>query len=236
MKIVYISILPVIIICTLISAVWAHSEKINPVNNIKTYQDMVEFLGDYSVNATEIESDEEINDLIDKQIKTFNGENILTHSDVNIFVVEVRNELRCYTDMFSQSANVKKVIKGDQSLINKDIDILSYLFFANNEENSMASESFSGSFYRNLMIPGKRYAVFCEKSEISDYYSIPKYRTFMTTFSCLALETDSIGTVDTLNNHYINYIENEFLVQNLQTANSYNEIKHIILKKFKIES
>lgn len=230
MKIVYISIIPVIIICTIISAVWAHSGKIGPINKIRTYQDMVEYLSDNHVEPIDYEVDKD--ELLDKQIRIFNGETIMTHSDVNIFVVEVKNDLRFYTDMFSQSVNVKKVIKGDQSLLNKDIDILSFLLIKEDEEGAV----FAGSFHRNLMIPGKKYAVFCEKSEISDYYPIPKYRTFMTTFSCLDLETDNIGTVDSMKEHYTDYTENEFFIMDKQTAEIYNDIKHNILEEFKIES
>ena len=232
MKIVYILILPVIIICTLISTLWTHPIKTSPVDNIKTYNDIVEYLADYSVKATKYESEENLNDFIDKQLKTLRGETILSHSEVNVFVVEVKNEFRYYTDMLSQNVNVTKVIKGDKSILNKDIDILSYLFFSNNEE----SISFKGTFSRNIMIPGKKYAVFCEKAETSDYYSIPKYRTIMTTFSCLALDKDTIGTVDNLNDHYSDCVENEFFVQDNQTQNIYNEIKHKILKEYQIES
>ena len=135
MKIVYILILPVIIICTLISTLWTHPIKTSPVDNIKTYNDIVEYLADYSVKATKYESEENLNDFIDKQLKTLRGETILSHSEVNVFVVEVKNEFRYYTDMLSQNVNVTKVIKGDKSILNKDIDILSYLFFSNNEES-----------------------------------------------------------------------------------------------------
>ena len=229
MKKIYIALMTVVAVCTAISAVWAHSVTDDPYSKVKTYNDLVKLIADVPVGTQRFEEDIDADKAFDKQLDIFHGNTLLSHYDVNVFIAKVKEKLTCTNDMYVQQVYIEKVIGGDQELADHDAEIASYKSMKYSDDGQAL---FSGCSFRNLMLPGERYLIFCEKAETSDYYKTPKYRALMTPFSCLAVDSDNILPIEDEDTKYSDCVSREFLIKDQKTADVFMEIKHRIIKEY----
>lgn len=217
------------IIVTAISKLWVSEAKTNEIHHLNNYNDIIiacENFPVYSLNAETEDYGEVLlnseNDILEK----LSGDSMLSHSEVNVLIVRAKDDFTQYSQSYTQTAIVKEVVSGNNSITNQEILIANYFGITKQENNQFI---FWGTKGRNIMIPKNEYLIFCEKAEISDYETKPVYRILPTTFSCLNVSSDYSKIIDINNNVYKEYVGSEFLVNNEKTLNAVLKIKHDIL-------
>ena len=226
-------------LCLVLTIITAVSAKLllsdnasHPVFTATTYDEFVNAALDVPVYVVEMEDGSNPESLLEGEDYIFqilDGETPLHHSEVNVLVVEAGIGFRQYIGSYTQNVTVKEVIQGDGDLEGKSILMANYFGAIPDENGVLMFFSVRG---RNIMVPGHRYLVFCEKTEISDYEDIPSYRIPPHHFCCLDLSSDHSAIADINDYTYRNYTGSEFCVIDQELLDVLLIIKHDILEKY----
>ncbi len=214
------------------------------LRGIRTVEEYLSYCSGVSVRAVDgVDDNGETADnlLSDKDyFKTsVSSQGAYVHHDLQVFVVEMEDkEIEEEETAFqrgstiAQSVRVIKVLQGD-SIEGEYIELYSMFGLSISEDGSVIN---MGSCWKNIMLPGNQYLVFCEAmenmEELEDYCGAAlKYRTVYSLFNQLNITKDMTlllnedGTCD-------NWKEIEFFAYNQTTLDALLEIKHEILDAY----
>lgn len=232
MKKLYLICVVLTIVVTVTAKLLLSDNASHPVFKAVTYDEFVKASRDIPTYSLGMDGGNDVTYLLEDKDHIFQvleGNTSLYDCEGIILVVEAENGFKQYIQSHTQNVTVKEVVKGDAGLNGKRIRMADS-FGAFPDDNGLLV--FSGINGRNIMIPGHRYLVFCEKTEISDYEDIPSYRLRPNLFASLDLSSDYSKIVDVNDYTYENYVGSEFCVNNQEILDVLLTIKHDILERY----
>lgn len=238
-KFVIIIIITIILAVAIFAVIHINTDSYG-INKISSYDAFKEYAGGLQMRLDDTEPERilEIKDKIFEQLKP----PMLT--DVCVFEITAGNAYMQKGSMYIQDAVIKNVIEGDVAMSGKSIYLAKAGGIIVKEElNKICIDT---STCVNIMIPEKRYLVFCAKSEATDVVdsNIPLYEVVPSKFGLLRIDRDDTEAVldygqkqedDRYYTDYKTYAEQEFFVISKDTLSEYIKIKHDILKKYGVE-
>jgi hypothetical protein len=150
-----------------------------------------------------------------------------------IAVIEPTGNIRPYYYSWKDEVVVKKVIRGDASLVNKKINIYDTSQVAVDKN---FNENVAYYDVVNIMRPGNQYLAFFDPVELHPYMDEVNYRFSEAYFAYLKLESVKDGLdldLQNIESKHLNEISDvEFLTSSNKTYQSMVKIKEAIIQKY----
>lgn len=171
------------------------------ITEVKTYDEYVKWLTKVqSEEKLEIigihsgcESEKECKEYFESKHESFTqiskGSPVFLHGEFSAMIVEVGETYLQYNGSFEQNAIIKKVFTGCEYPEETEISVIT-VGGTRVDEDGNVKLTFSRCNFP--MIPGERYLLFCEETEISDEMSKPQFRSFVGEWTYINLDNSKV--------------------------------------------
>lgn len=208
------------------------------IDDVSTYDEYVQWLkkqelsykGYIGGEQTEEDIKEFYTDNEEKLLEVTRGISPYLHYEFCAIIVEAGDMYKQYDNTFEQSAVIKEVIEGCKYQNGTEITIVQN--FGTNIDEDGNVELFTG-YGKAPLIPGDKYIVFCEETELSSDLDKPQFRILIGSYSYLSLSNNNVTVVDE-NTTVEEVLNSEFITTSMLDAPYLLDLKQKVFDYYDI--
>ena len=188
---------------------------------IKSVADAMSFLGGATIHNPQDD-------------QTWNGENGFTIEKYlaapEIFIVSPKDKLRQYDYLMEQTVQVTQVLKGSQTTVGKNINLLNYGF----------ADDYRGLRYystTNILIPGRSYMIFVTpQTNYNQYSSVPVYSYSVYGPGAFDIDEEHVSLIETTETDtlYQTVKDMDYFVAIPEMLDAVKQIREDLLEHFQV--